>query len=129
MIGNYTLYAATKTENGIFTIIIGAEATVFNCWELRKNHQLSWRIVKHRRQLRLHSEQREMIFWNKISTIIWLSKKFLPVSAMSLAYAEPNTKELAFSFDHRSVVLHHIKTYDLYLVDTDAVLNLTTSKS
>lgn len=47
----------------------------------------------------------------------------------SIAYAEPNSEELALGYTNRALLLHHIKKYDLALTDIEAALKTTKCSS
>lgn len=43
----------------------------------------------------------------------------------SIAYAQPNSEELALGYSNRSILLYHIKKYDLCLTDINVALKIT----
>lgn len=106
--------------------LLKADAVLPNDWESMKNHPTAKDGQKSKAtSIAFRLKGNLLLKQKKHSNLV--IREILTYFCKSIAYAEPNSEELALSFGNRSVLLLHINKYDLCLVDVDRALNIATS--
>lgn len=104
-----------------FQSLLHAENAVSNFWEFLKSHPAAKVGQKSTvASTTFKTEGNVLLKQNKHNEII--IKEVLIQYSKSVAYAEPKSEELVSGFSNRSIVLRHVKKYDLCLVDIDVAI-------